>query len=72
MDNNTDRVARALANATSPTARHNLEHLQRFISQQATASRTGGTCPKCGEGANPTIVANFGHCLKCQSAAFGR
>ena len=28
------------------------------------------TCPKCGKGANATIVANFGHCLDCQNAEF--
>ncbi len=54
------------------TIAHNLAHLNRMLERNATAVVTGGTCPKCGEGANPTILARFGHCIRCQSTAFGR
>lgn len=54
------------------TTAHNTERLAAHLKQQSEAARTGGTCPKCGNGANPTILANFGHCLACQNALWGR
>ena len=50
------------------TIAHNSAAIRRMLEQQAQAAKAGGTCPKCGEGANPTIVAHFGHCLACQQA----
>tara|TARA_R100000655_G_scaffold92848_1_gene134048 strand:- start:10552 stop:10737 length:186 start_codon:yes stop_codon:yes gene_type:complete len=52
------------------TIAHNTAHLDAHLAQQAEANVTGGECPKCGGGANPTILANFGHCLTCQRTAF--
>lgn len=54
----------------SETIAHNVSHINRMLEQQSKAATTGDTCPKCGGGANPTILANFGHCLACQSAKF--
>ncbi len=54
------------------TIAHNLAALDAMLARNAVAVVTGGTCPKCGEGANLTIVARFGHCLRCQTATFGR
>lgn len=57
---------------TQQTVAHNRAALDKMLDKQAVAAVTGGTCPKCGEGANPTILQRFGHCLRCQSATFGR
>lgn len=54
------------------TIAHNVRHINAMRAQQAQASVTGGTCPTCGEGANPTIVEFFGHCMACQNATIGR
>ncbi len=54
------------------TIAHNLHYIRKMLDKQAVANVSGATCPKCGEGANPTIVARFGHCLKCQNATIGR
>lgn len=55
---------------TSKTVTHNTNAIRTMRESQSVANVTGSTCPKCGKGANPTIVANFGHCLDCQNAEF--
>ncbi len=54
------------------TITHNLTAIERMRAQQAVAAVTGGECPTCGEGANPTIVKLFGHCMACQNKTIGR
>ena len=56
----------------SETIAHNLAALATMLDRNAVAVVAGGTCPKCEGPSNPTILARFGHCLRCQSAAFGR
>ncbi len=60
-----------MTTTTQQTVTHNLAALDARLQRNATAVVTGDTCPECGEGANPTIL-QFGHCLRCQSATFGR
>jgi ssDNA-binding Zn-finger/Zn-ribbon topoisomerase 1 len=55
----------------SETIAYNTARLHAFVEQQTRAAKTGGTCPKCGGGVNPTILEHFGHCLACQSASIG-
>lgn len=54
------------------TIAYNRAAIQRMRERQAVAVVTGAECPKCGGGVNPTILANFGHCLRCQAATIGR
>lgn len=50
------------------TIAYNMAAIRRMTERQTAAATTGGTCPECGQGANPAIVARFGHCLACQNA----
>jgi hypothetical protein len=56
-------------NTTATTIAHNTAALDAHLKQQSVAATTGASCPKCEGGVNPTILAAFGHCLSCQSAA---
>lgn len=54
------------------TIEHNQRHIEVMRAEQALANVSGGTCPTCGQDANPTIVAHFGHCMACQNKTIGR
>lgn len=53
------------------TMAHNLEAVAQLRANLTRNVKVGAECPKCGEGVNPTILANFGHCLACHSASIG-
>lgn len=56
----------------SETIAYNVAAIDRMRERQAQAVITGAECSKCGGGVNLTILARFGHCLRCQSATIGR
>lgn len=47
------------------TIAHNRAAIRRMIAEQSRAAVTGATCPACGAGVHPMILARFGHCLTC-------
>jgi hypothetical protein len=53
------------------TIAHNLGAVAQLRENLTRNVKVGAECPKCGGGVNPTILANFGHCLACQSASIG-
>jgi hypothetical protein len=55
---------------TQATIAHNLAALRVIEARQLAA--TTDACPKCDGPAHPMFVARFGHCTRCQNAAWGR
>ena len=50
------------------TIAHNLAAWDGIRTRQAAA--TTDTCPACGGPAHPMFLARFGHCTRCQRAAW--
>lgn len=46
----------------------NQKHINRM--KDNIAKHETDECPKCGGPANPTLVATWGHCIRCQNAEF--